>query len=360
MMKTYSPACVIRINNTEFRQGVSAELLSLSVTDTCDRADSFSLRICDRHEKQGRFPSGASLKWMDSSLFDEGSEIAIELGYVNQLDFAFLGEITAVSASFPATGIPELQVRGFSHYHRLQRKRRTKPFESSRASEIAMEIARDLGFEARVDKTDAEHRHTLSEDETYEQILKAKARPLGYEVVVKNKILYFQKPRYLVSPSQDHTLEWGKDLESFNPAIATYSMPTEVIVRASQTSGGGGKAALVGKAKAGEERVKMGEKTGSEIAKTIFGDNPVKLTENAVTDQKEARDIALAHLETQSLDFITARATSIGNPALTARQVVKIKGAGKRYSGNYYVTSVTHTLDARGFLTSFELKRNGR
>ncbi len=359
-MTTYSPSYVIRIKGTELRHGVSVNVMSLSITDTCDRADSFNLKISDRHEKQGRFAAGASLKWMDDTLFDEGSEIEIELGYVNHMTFKFKGEITAVSASFPASGTPELQIRGFSHYHRLQRKRRTKAFESSKASEIAEEIAKDMGFKAEVDPTDAEHPHTLSEDETCESILKAKARPIGYEVVVKNKVLYFQKPRYLVNPSPDHTLEWGKDLENFSPAIGTYNMPTEVIVRASQTSGGGGKSALVGTARAGEERVKMGDRTGSEIAKEIFKDNPVKLSENAVANQKEARDIALAQLEVKSLDFITARGSCIGNPDLKARQVVKIKGAGKRYSGNYYVTSVTHTLDARGFLTSFELKRNGR
>jgi phage protein D len=359
-MIPYSPSFVIKIKGKELRHGVAENVVSLSVTDTCDRADSFNLRISDRHEKQGRFAAGASLKWMDDTLFDEGTEIEIELGYVNRMTFKFKGEITAVSASFPATGIPELQIRGFSHYHRLQRKRRTKPFESAKASDIAKEIAKDMGFLDDVDPTDAEHPHTLSEDETYESILKGKARPIGYEVAVKNKTLIFQKPGYIRNPSPEFTLEWGKDLDSFSPTIGTYSMPTEVVVRAAQTSSGGAKSALVGTAKAGEERVKMGDKTGSEIAKEIFGDNPVKITENAVATQKEARDIALAQLETKSLDFITARASCIGNPDIAARKVLKIKGAGKRYSGNYYVTSVTHTVDARGFLTSFEMKRNGR
>lgn len=359
-MIPYSPSYLIKINGTELRHGVSVNVMSVSITDTCDRADSFNLRISDRHEKQGRFAAGASLKWMDSTLFDEGAEIEIELGYVNHMTFKFKGEITAVSASFPASGSPELQVRGFSHYHRLQRKRRTKAFESSKASDIAEEIAEDMGFKAEVDKTDAEHPHTLSEDETYESILKSKARPIGFEVVVKEKVLYFQKPGYLKNPSPSLTLEWGKDLDNFSPSIGTYSMPTEVVVRSSQTSNGGGKSALVGTAKAGEERVKMGDLTGSEIAKKIFKDNPVKITESAVSTQKEARDIALAQLEAKSIEFITARGSCIGNPDLKARQVVKVKGAGKRYSGNYYVTSVTHTIDARGFLTSFELKRNGR
>jgi phage protein D len=217
-----------------------------------------------------------------------------------------------------------------------------------------------MGFSSVTDATDVEHPHTLNEDETYASILTAKAQPIGYEVVVKNKTLYFQKPRYLESPDPVLTLEWGKDLQSFSPSISTYSMPTEVKVRASQTSLGGAKGPLVGTAKAGDERVKMGDKTGSEIALEIFGENPVRVTGQEVTSQKEANDIALAQLEAKSLDFISARGACIGNPDIKARDVIRIKGVGKRYSGNYYVTSVTHTIDARGYTTSFELKRNGR
>lgn len=360
MTSRYAPAFKIEIDGKELSQGAMVNILSVSVTDTSDRADSFSIRISDRHEKSGRFAGGAKLKWMDSTMFDEGKEVAISIGYVNAMDFTFLGEITAVSTGFPQSGTPEMTVRGFSHYHRLQRKRRTKAFESATASGIAEEIAKDMGFTPKVDKTDVEHPHNLSEDETYASILMAKARPIAYEVVVKEKTLYFVKPRYLSNPSPDLTLEWGMDLGSFTPSISTYNMTTEVKVRASQTSQGGGKDALVGLAKAGDERVNMGEKTGSTIAKDIFGDNPVRMIESDVSNQQEAKDIALAQLEAKSIEFITASGSCIGRPDIKARQVINIKGVGKRYSGNYYVTSVTHTIDARGYLTSFQVKRNGR
>lgn len=359
MANQYAPAFKIEIGGKELEQAAMVNILSVSVTDTLGRADSFAIRISDRHEKHGRFAGGASLKWMDTTLFDEGNEVKISLGYVNNMSFVFEGEITAVSTSFPQTGAPEMNVRGFSHYHRLQRKRRTKAFESATASGIAEEIASDMGFTSEVDDTTAEHPHNLNEDETYADILLAKARPIAYEVKVKEKKLYFVKPRYLSNPSPDITLEWGKDLGSFTPSISTYDMTTEVTVRSSQTSQGGGKSALVGKAKAGEESVIMGDKSGSQIALEIFKDNKVKMNE-IVSSQQEAKDVARAQLEAKSIEFITASATSIGRPDIAARKVIKIKGVGKRYSGNYYVTSVTHTIDARGYLTNFQLKRNAR
>jgi hypothetical protein len=50
-------------------------------------------------------------------------------------------------------------------------------------------------------------------------------------------------------------------------------MVTQVTVRASQTSQGRGKEPLVGEARAGDERVKMGRETGNQIAQRIFGEN---------------------------------------------------------------------------------------
>ncbi len=70
--------------------------------------------------------------------------------------------------------------------------------------------------------------------------------------------------------------------------------------------------------------------------------------------------MALAQLEARSLGFITGRGSVIGNPELRARMVIELKGLGKRFSGKYYVTSATHTIDAGGYRTDFEVKRNAQ
>jgi hypothetical protein len=43
-----------------------------------------------------------------------------------------------------------------------------------------------------------------------------------------------------------------------------------------------------------------------------------------------------------------------------ARTVIELKGLGQRFSGIYYVTSATHTINAGGYRTTFVAKRNGR
>ena len=151
LVDRYVPAFLIKVGRMELRYGIpytqngaTVDVLSVSVTDTVNQADSFSFTVRDRHPERGHFAGGTELKWIDSGLFDEGNDVQIQMGYQSKPSekdtFDFEGEITAVSASFPESGVPTLVVRGFSFFHRLQRRKPRKPFEDTTDSGIAREI----------------------------------------------------------------------------------------------------------------------------------------------------------------------------------------------------------------------------
>jgi len=356
----YAPSFVIKIKNTELRHGVTVDVLSVGVTDTCDRPDSFTLTLRDRTSQPGRFAGGTRLEWMDSNLFDELIEIEIQMGYVDNLGIKFKGLVSAISPSFPESGVPTLTVRGFSLYWRLQHERRTKPFKAATDSGIARESAEALKLKAQVDETTAQHPLLSPKNATYASILTQRAQRIGYELVVKGETLYFQRPLYLTRPGPALTLEWGRDLRSFTPSLSMYDVVTEVEVRGAQTSTGGNKTPLVGKASAGQEQTKLGAQTGAQIARQHGVNNHLLAEDHNITDQQEANAVALARLEAQGMNFISGHGSCIGTPQLVARTVIELKGLGQRFSGPYYVTSATHTIDAGGYRTDFEVRRNGR
>lgn len=358
--KRYAPDFLITVGGIKLRHGVSIEVISLAITESYDKADSFTFTISDRHPERARFAGGPELLWMDSEIFDEGREVRIEMGYIDNRSLKFEGEITAVSPSFPESGVPTLTVRGFSLLNKLQSRHRSEPFESATDSGIAEEIAREMGLTPVVDVTEAKHPLFAPNDASYNEILLKRAKRIGYEVAVKERTLYFQKPRYIEHPPPTFTLEWGKDLINFAPTINMNNMVTEVTVRGSQTSQGGDKTPIVGKAGAGRVRVTMGTQSGPQIAVASKREKKVLLDEHDVVDQKEADLIALAHLESAALEYLSGRGATIGDPKLVARQVIELKGLGKRFSGNYYIVSTTHTISASGYRTDFEVKRNGR
>ena len=55
------------------------------------------------------------------------------------------------------------------------------------------------------------------------------------------------------------------------------------------------------------------------------------------------------------------RGPGLAEAVLRPRRLVLIKGAGKQYSGKYYVTRVSHELKGDGSYTQrFEARRNAR
>ncbi len=361
IINTYAPSFLILVDGAELRHGVTVDVLSVSVAETFDQADRFNITMRDRHPEARRiFAGGDELQWMDGDVFDEGNEIEIHMGYVDDLHLMLRGQVEAASPNFPSSGQPTLSIQGYSLYHRLQRETRRRPFESATDSGIAEEIASEVGLEAEVDATEAEHPLVSPSGESYAAILQQRARRIGYEVTVKDRTLYFQRPRYIDNPSASLTLEWGRDLVSFSPRLSTHNAATEVTVRGSQTSYGRGKEPIVGTAQAGDQRVTMGEQTGQQIAQAAFGERHVLVDDHNIASQQEANEMALAYLETQAMEYITGRGSCVGNPELTSRTVVELTGLGRRFSGTYYVTSTTHRIGGGGYLTDFEVKRNAR
>lgn len=359
-MDRYVPDYKITIGDKDLRHGFNADILSLSVTDTCNSADSFTFAIRERHPETGRFAGGGKLKWFDSGLFEEGKDVTIEIGFRGNKMQKFKGVITTVSLTFPESGTPTLTVQGRSLYDRLFNQCETLSFENKTDSDMAEKIAETRKLNSVVQATKTKYPLVSSGNSTYAAFLQERAARIGYEVVVKQDTLYFEPPAYISGKGPELTLEWGLDLKSFMPTLSTYRKVTHVKVRASQTSAGRGKEPIEGTAEPGAEQGKLGKETASQIANRINGKNEQVVDDHLAITPEEADLVAVARLEASSIEFITGRGNCNGNPKLSARSVVAIKGVGAIFSGNYYVTSATHTIDGNGYQTSFEVKRNGR
>jgi hypothetical protein len=54
---------------------------------------------------------------------------------------------------------------------------------------------------------------------------------------------------------------------------------------------------------------------------------------------------------------LTGTGTCVGDPTIRPGAVIKLTGLGVEFGGLYRVTSATHTLDANGYRTSFEVRK---
>jgi uncharacterized protein len=358
----YVPDFQISVSGETFRFGSNVDVLSVTITETINQADTFQLTVREHNPKPERFAS-SELRWLDSHTFDECSRIEIELGYQGNRALKFRGEVRGMNVTFPESGAPTLTIRGLGDYARLIRQTRRKPFEAKTDSGIAREIAAAVGLGAVVDETDVEHPLVSTEAASYSAILLERAKRLNYEVAVKYDAaqgwaLIFKRPTYLSGARSIKTLIWGESLRSFTPNVSTSNLPSRVEVRNTQTAHGGGKEALAASTTADQVPPRLGRISGLGRAQNCSGKSEVLSMDQQVASQAEAKAVSKAEMERRALEYVTGHGSCIGDPQLVSRNVIRLERLGQRFSGPYYVTSTTHTISASGYTTEFDVKRD--
>lgn len=82
------------------------------------------------------------------------------------------------------------------------------------------------------------------------------------------------------------------------------------------------------------------------------------ITEFIVTQKNQADAIAKAEFDKANDTFIKGEVECIGLPQIRTGVWINLDKMGKRFSGKYYVTETTHTIDGNGYRTRFSVKGN--
>lgn len=349
--KKLTSAFLVRINGSDLPFEAISDLLSVTVYEDIQAPGMFTLLLINWDMNR------LKITWADDDLFAEGNAAEIHMGYLGDLKVLMVGEITGLEPSFNVDDTPTLTVRGHDRRHHLLRGHKTRSFVAVKDSDIASQIAGDLGLTAQVEDTGVNIDSVMQRNQTDMEFLQERARRIGYEIVVEDKTLYF-RPHQNAS-SEVVTLTREEDLIEFYPRMTTLNQVGEVIVKGWSPKD---KAAIVGKVAAGDESTKMGgSTTGTQATVSAFGSASLTSVNWPVFSRAEAEQIALGQLDDLSLAFISGEGISNGRTDLRAGTVVKIEGVGKRFSGNYYVTTTTHSWSpANGYRTAFTVKRNAQ
>lgn len=326
-----------------------AQILGVLVDDSVELPSMFALEISGSDDE-----NEASL-WLDDDTFGVGKAVEVKLGYASDLESVFKGEITALEPEFALSRLPTLTVRGYDRRHRLLRGRKTRTFVKKKDSDIASQIATESGLTGQSEDSKVTHEYIVQANQTDIEFLQERARRIQYEVVVDDKKLLFRpvahaKSEVLTITPTDHLIE-------FFPRLTSAGQVTEVNVRGWSPKE---KKEIVGKGKTGDEVSKMGgQKSGPKLAEGAFGAAVALMSAMPVMTQAEADQIAKARLNELALEFIEGEGVCLGRTDLRAGKVIKIDGIGKRFGGQYYVTSAVHRYSPhQGYLTHFTVRRN--
>ena len=344
------PTFTVALSNddTKVATDVMPWISNASVTDSVREPAEFSLELISREDEKGTIP------WTDDERFLLGAPVSLSFGYGSKVERLISGEITALAPAFSVGGTPTLSVHGQDLRYRLQTVQTTRPaFHALKYSDIAVLICNARKIPVKANDSVVIIPTVQQMNQTDLDFLYCCADQIHYELVMDGRTLLFREVS-AAAPSVS-TLTFDDDLLEFNPYMSLLPL-TRIHMSSWDIQK---KAPLT--ASIGDDRaVGMGgtqsaaQQTGKVLGESV--EAPAGVT---VGSQTELDRIAQARWDTAALDYVTGSVNSRGRTDVRAGEVIRIVGVGERFSGNYYVDSVTHSY-ARdsGYTTSFQVRRN--
>ncbi|MCX9010209.1 MAG: hypothetical protein OIN66_03705 [Candidatus Methanoperedens sp.] len=350
-LKVYAPVFkVMQASGEEYPPRQS--ILNIEIDEDLDTPSMFRISMNEELNIQTQ-----QFRWLDDDRIKPGTEIVILFGYAaSKKEGLIRGRIKALSPGFLSTGTPTLSLEGYDLSHDLQKTEKKFTDTKVMYSTVAQEIATKNGLSpAGVEPTEKPHDKVerLKNEKDY-AILKRLSGEIGYEFFVRDKTLYFRKPKDDIPGAV--TFEFRKNFINFSPRMTAATLVNEVHVTAWNEKD---KESISESATINDIKNSVGIPDFDSIVEKSQGKRvDVKLEGRNVRSKKEAKDLAKAELKRRNKGFIEGNLECIGDPQLRPGMTVKIEKVGKRFSGVYYITKAKHALGEAGYKTTLTLIRS--
>jgi uncharacterized protein len=344
-----TPKLNIIIQNTRLSSKSNLEVISATVSEDLDAPSMLALKLSNWDLIKSEVTASN-----EKDLFNSGSAIKIQMGYPNQLETVFLGEITGLEVDFAADAEPTLLVTGHDFRHRLIRGHKTRSWKEIKDSDIVSQIAREQKLLTKITDTKVIIDYVCQSNQTDMEFLQKRAKRLGYELAMEGQTLCFRPPQNIQGKAL--TLK-KKDLVEFYSRSSTMQQVAIVEVRNWDIKQ---KKVVISRSGVGDENCKMNGKTsGPSAAKTAFGNATHVVFTESLSNSTEADEIAKGLFNEMALAYVGGEGTCQGNPNIRAGKVIEINDVGNKFSGLYYVISVKHDYSKKqGYKTKFTVRRN--
>ena len=284
-----------------------------------------------------------------------GSEVSIHLGYKDDVEEVFVGEVTEFAPRFEEYNAPSMEVKIQTKLNELKKGHKCKSFENKTPASIIKDIVSKYDLTADVEEFGPEYSYTEQNNLTDYDYITYLADKYGKSIYCYDNIVYVKTE---ITPTNDDVvLEWGKTLISARTEINLRNQLSAVTATGWDVMKCEGFTATA---------------TMKDVPLKIGGDycwednsrgyDPHKVTQlNSAdfTDEAEAMEIAKATILKTSLRFQTCEAKTEGNYHIRPGNRITIKYLGKESDGEYLVSSVEHTFNVLdGYFTTCHLKRN--
>lgn len=305
-------------------------------------------------------------------LFDLDNQVALAVGYApDPLTDMFLGEITAVGASFPSSGMPAMTITAHDFLQRTTRGSVSRGFGPLPDAAIVAILSAENGLFPLIDPymlpLDALNTignflfgtSTKQSDQSDFALLAQIAARYDMEVSVDHHTLFLNRLIKEFTPSVH--LRYGQSLLDFSPRVSTVGQAVGISMRVSLREIRIDLLITVGWDFDRESiAISVLPAQAAVIAPAVsqpVAESKHKAIRNAIDIANAV--VGLVHELRQKINNrLTGSGTAVGDPAIRAGAMMQLDGLGADFSGsNWRVTRAVHTLDTNGYRTSFDVQR---
>lgn len=350
---TFQPFILARINDSELHLGSGQRIKYFELEEIDDGDDKITLKIADEYGNL-----------IDNPLIEIRNRIKVQWGYPGRMSEERAGIMLEPEYEFSDRMI-EICISANDEGSRLHGRADQRVWNKMSHSAIALEIAKKHGLKPNIKDTKKIVETEPQGNRSDYAFLTYLASQNSYDFYIEKDVLHFHPKDKNKSPVMTINRKGMNErfFISFRPAI-----------KAQQEKGEGTETTAIGYDPMGREPVvhKANADTKREAAlgkKTLMinlgdGDTKYKKTESghiqptpqACGDEvsSEAESIRRKAEDNQ----VCAELVLVGLPWLTAKNIIMLRGVGKKFSGRYYIKGIRHIIDSGGYRSVLSLNRD--
>lgn len=393
----YVPRFEILVSGRSLAPSVLRDVTQVTYNDSIDEIDSFDITVGNWDDDAFAFKytgaerSVAGETDVHKLFLPGGAEFELKVGYGATLQTLVKGSSTSLEPSFPASAAATLTVRLLNVLHKLRAKRHRDHWPNRRVAAGQAKISRiaqDIG-ERRIDgcrfplpiriDNAALARETpltyLAQDNQFDiDFLLQQARRHGYVVYIDQErsgssvqeVLRFGPPAGRTPGVIEalYELRWGEGLIDFTPKLSTANQVASAQIRSRNRETN---ETINPSVRWDDPLVNVNR----DLCEVLFGGPPGVVPDRCQEreeivvnepqfDAQQARRRAADLLSERLRQMVEVTGNTVGLPDLRAGQRLQIEGVGERFSGLYFVTKTTHTINDQGYKTKFVARREAR
>jgi hypothetical protein len=343
-IKHLTPVSIIYVDGRRLDSEHEGALRSITVNDRLNGIATFSV-IFDT----------TNVKVLEEGFFSLESEISIHLGYKDDVEEVFSGEVLGFRGVFSESDSEQLEVTGCNILHKLNHASHFRSFEQKTPAAVIKGLIDGYSLKAEIDDFGISSAFLSEENRTDFEYLMELAGAYGKQIYAAGSTIYVKNE---ISIRQDEIIyEWGKSLVSLEAAQNICDLVSGVDFIGWDNLKN---ESFAGKAEMNDLSVKIGgSKDWTGISKGGNGNFTDTKVDLNCKDTDDAKQLALGVLQDNSFSFGFVQGMGEGNYKLRPGMRVTVKMVGETFEGEYMAQTVTHRYGHRtGYVTAFTLKRN--